>query len=166
MRATGETANLGIERGGEVVFVSQVETHESIRAFFPPGTVSPMHSSGIGKALLSLYSEERMDHFLRGRTLERFTEMTIVSPAALRAELNEIRTQGRAFDNEEKALGMRCVAAPILDANGEAVAGISISGPTQRMTGNRIARVGAMVQEAADEISRGLGAPAPAPAPR
>ena len=56
---TGETSNLGIERDGNVVFVAQVETHESIRAFFPPGTQAPMHASGIGKALLSMYSEKQ-----------------------------------------------------------------------------------------------------------
>jgi IclR family acetate operon transcriptional repressor len=53
MERTGETANLGIARDGHVLFVSQVETHASIRAFFPPGTLSPMHASGIGKALLA-----------------------------------------------------------------------------------------------------------------
>jgi IclR family acetate operon transcriptional repressor len=56
MERTGETANLGIARDGHVLFVSQVETHASIRAFFPPGTLSPMHASGIGKALLAQMS--------------------------------------------------------------------------------------------------------------
>jgi DNA-binding IclR family transcriptional regulator len=58
MERTGETANLGIARDGHVLFVSQVETHASIRAFFPPGTLSPMHASGIGKALLAQMSPE------------------------------------------------------------------------------------------------------------
>ena len=53
MEATGETSNLGIERQGNVMFINQVETHETIRAFFPPGTISPMHASGIGKALFA-----------------------------------------------------------------------------------------------------------------
>lgn len=65
MSQTGETSNLGIECNGNVLFVSQVETHESIRAFFPPGTRSPLHASGIGKALLSALDSDRLETFIR-----------------------------------------------------------------------------------------------------
>jgi IclR family acetate operon transcriptional repressor len=160
MQATGETANLGIERNGEVMFIGQVETQESIRAFFPPGTLSPMHASGIGKALLSLYSDQRLTQFLTARVLDRFTDKTIVSPAALRADLDLIRKRGWALDDEEKATGMRCVAAPVRNIYGEAIAGISVSGPTHRMPATGIDRIGALVHEAAAELSRGIGAPA------
>ena len=64
MASSGETSNLGIERDGDVLFVSQVETHESIRAFFPPGTRAPLHASGIGKALLSAFDDERLEELL------------------------------------------------------------------------------------------------------
>jgi len=158
MELTGETSNLGIETGLQVMFVSQVETHESIRAFFPPGTRAPMHASGIGKALLSRFSETRLAKLLAQTQLERFTPRTIVSATALHSDLALIRTRGYAFDDEEKALGMRCIAAPILDVHGEAVAGISISGPSQRLPDARIADIGAMVNKAATEVSRGLGA--------
>ena len=157
MEATGETSNLGIERDGDVMFVSQVETHESIRAFFPPGTLSPMHASGIGKALLSRYSPERIVKFLRNRQLERFTDRTFADAESLRKELEETRSRGYAIDDEEKAIGMRCVAAPILNFYGEAVAGISVSGPANRMTPDQIGRIGVLVYEAADRVSRGLG---------
>ena len=159
MESTGETSNLGIERGGHVMFVSQVETHESIRAFFPPGTLSPLHASGIGKALLSLYPDARLAEFLRGRVLERFTPRTLTDAAALGAELLQIRSRGYAVDDEEKAEGMRCVAAPIVNFYGEAVAGISVSGPTHRMPAHRLDDIGAMVRAAAAAVSRGLGAP-------
>ncbi|MCB1363543.1 MAG: IclR family transcriptional regulator [Rhodobacteraceae bacterium] len=162
MQATGETSNLGIERDGEVMFIGQVETHESIRAFFAPGTLSPMHASGIGKALLGCYSDGALDRFLRRATLDRFTAMTIVSPDALRADLALGRARGWALDDEEKATGMRCVAAAITDIYGEAVAGISVSGPTHRMERSRLERIGALVGGAAREISQGMGAPAPA----
>lgn len=158
-QATGETSNLGIERNGEVMFVSQIETHETIRAFFPPGTMSPMHASGIGKALLSCFSEPQLDRFLRDRTLEQFTRNTGVSQPALREDLRQIRERGWAFDDEEKTYGMRCVAAPILDIYGEAIAGISVSGPTHRMHESQIGRIGKLVREAALTVSRGLGAP-------
>ncbi|MEY8829995.1 HTH-type transcriptional regulator BhcR [Sedimentitalea sp. XS_ASV28] len=159
MQATGETSNLGIERQGEVMFVSQVETNESIRAFFPPGTLSPMHASGIGKALLSRLGEEQLARYFRTCRQDRFTDKTITTPDGLRAELAQIRAQGYSFDDEERTGGMRCVAAPILNLYGEAVAGISVSGPTNRMGLDRIAEIGELVRVAASTISRGLGAP-------
>ncbi|EDZ44848.1 transcriptional regulator, IclR family [Rhodobacterales bacterium Y4I] len=160
MEATGETSNLGIERGGDVMFVSQVETYESIRAFFPPGTTSPMHASGIGKALLSCFGEDQLTRFLRGRTLKEFTEKTLTSAEALREDLAQIRRRGWSFDDEEKAPGMRCVAAPVFGMQGEVLAGISVSGPTSRMPDTRISEIGALVRGAAEKLSYGLGAPA------
>ena len=159
MQATNETSNLGVERNGEVMFIGQVETNESIRAFFPPGTMSPMHASGIGKALLSCYSETRLDRFLRKQTLDQFTDKTVSSAATLKADLQLVRQRGWAFDDEEKTKGMRCVAAPIIDLYGEAVAGISVSGPTHRMPESAIETIGTLVRDAALTVSRGLGAP-------
>lgn len=158
MEETGETSNLGIERKGHVMFISQVETNESIRAFFPPGTISPMHASGIGKALLSTFSEDRVKRVLKSQDLRAFTERTITSQHALQEDLARARQRGWAFDNEEKTQGMRCVAAPILNLFGEAVAGISVSGPTYRMPIEAIDQIGAQVRSAADTVSRALGA--------
>lgn len=159
MQATGETSNLGVEWKGSVLFVSQVETHEVIRAFFPPGTVSPLHASGIGKALLAGWDAARLDSFLGTADLARFTVKTLTAPDRLRDDLGRSRAQGYAVDDEERTEGMRCVAAAIRDVHGEAVAGISVSGPTSRMSDMRIAEIGAAVRTAADEVSRRIGAP-------
>jgi IclR family transcriptional regulator, acetate operon repressor len=157
MEATGETANLGVEQGDMVLFVSQVETHESIRAFFPPGTRSPMHASGIGKALLAQFPEPRV-RAIAARGLPGFTDRTLTGAEALLADLAAIRARGYSVDDEEKNDGMRCVAAPIFNATGEAVAGISISGPAARVTPARLAALGAEVRRAADTLSGALGA--------
>jgi IclR family transcriptional regulator, acetate operon repressor len=157
MEATGETANLGVEQGDMVLFVSQVETHESIRAFFPPGTRSPMHASGIGKALLAQYPEPRI-RAIAARGLARFTDRTRTGAEALLADLAETAARGYAVDDEEKNDGMRCVAAPIFNATGEAIAGISISGPSARVTPSRIPAIGTEVRLAADRLSAALGA--------
>ncbi|SPH17492.1 Transcriptional repressor IclR [Defluviimonas aquaemixtae] len=162
METTGETSNLGIERNGDVLFVAQVETQESIRAFFPPGTISPMHASGIGKALLSRYDADQITAFLKRRALERFTDNTIVNSDALIEEMRRTRDRGYAFDDEEKATGMRCVAAPIINAWGTAIAGISVSGPTHRMSSDQIERIGHLVRDAAASVSQSIGAAAPA----
>ncbi|MEH6359283.1 MAG: HTH-type transcriptional regulator BhcR [Amylibacter sp.] len=159
MDQTGETANLGIEKTDMVMFVSQVETHETIRAFFPPGTQSPMHASGIGKALLAYYSTERITQLFKNNSLEKFTDNTITDTEKLRKEIKKIRKLGFAFDDEEKNLGMRCIAAPILNFFGEAVAGISVSGPTHRMSLDRIEIISKIVKQAATTLSYNQGAP-------
>jgi len=126
MQDTGETANLGVEQTDMVLFVSQVETHESIRAFFPPGTQAKMHASGIGKALLAYYAPERLNQWFLEQRLTKYTDATITDPDALRRELADIRASGLSFDNEEKNIGMRCIASPVFNGFGEPVAGLRI----------------------------------------
>ena len=118
MEITGETSNLGIEKSHMVVFISQVETHESIRAFFPPGTQGPMHASGIGKALLSTFTDRQLDQYFQTAEMSAFTPNTICSATDLMADIANIRLRGYAFDDEEKAIGMRCIAAPIVNYQG------------------------------------------------
>lgn len=157
MQTTGETANLGIERDGQVLFVSQVETHAAIRAFFPPGTLSPMHASGIGKALLAQMPPARVDEIVARHGLKRFTDTTLTDPTTLTADLTATRTRGYAIDAEEKNDGMRCIAAPIFDMHGEAVAGVSVSGPTSRLPENALPALGREVVHAAQKITEGIG---------
>lgn len=157
MEATGETANLGTEQGGMVLFLSQVETHESIRAFFPPGTLSQMHASGIGKALLAQMDAERFDSWFNAHPPIRFTQHTLLDRAELVDALSEIRRRGYSIDGEEKNLGMRCIAAPVFDVNREAIAGISVSGPTSRVETGAIERLSRAVIDAAHELTHAIG---------
>ena len=157
MEATGETANLGVEKGGMVLFVAQAETHENIRAFFPPGTLSPMHASGIGKALLAQMPAERFAAVVGRGPQERFTPATLAHLPDLEADLAEVRARGYAVDREEKSEGMRCIAAPVFDHTGGAVAGLSVSGPSSRMAQDREAGISAAVRRAAAELTSALG---------
>ncbi|MDJ0826136.1 MAG: IclR family transcriptional regulator [Rhodobacter sp.] len=166
MQDTGETANLGVESGAQVMFVSQVETHSTIRAFFPPGTLSPMHASGIGKALLAFWPDDRLQKWLRNQKLERFTGTTIMAAPALLAELRYIRSRGLAIDNEERTAGMRCVAAPVFNVFAEPVAGISVSGPVSRMDDANVARFGGLVRDAAVRLTEAVGGQNPVSAER
>jgi IclR family acetate operon transcriptional repressor len=158
MATTGETANLGIEREGEVLFVSQVETHSHIRAFFPPGSISQMHASGIGKALLAFMPDDRRAAILADHSLTRYTAQTLIDPAVLEHDLTTSRARGYSVDMDEKTDGMRCIAAPVFDAFGEAVAGISVSGPTSRINDHDIVRLGEDVMSAARQLSAAIGA--------
>lgn len=157
MKHTGETANLGILNGDAVLFVSQAETHETIRAFFPPGTRSPLHASGIGKALLAFGRDEVLRSYLDGSTLTRFTDKTLTTPEALTEDMARIRSRGFSFDDEERTRGMRCIAAPVFDLTGEAIAGVSVSGPTHRIGHEHVKTLGAVVAAAAAELSQAMG---------
>lgn len=157
MEATGETANLGIERDGKVLFLGQVETHATIRAFFPPGTASAMHSSGIGKALLSRMDDRRQRQVLAAGKLEQFTPHTLTDPDAMIADLHDTKARGYAIDAEERNIGMRCIASPVFNVYGEAVAGISVSGPTSRITPDRIEALARPVMDAAARLTTAIG---------
>ena len=157
MRETGETANLGIETRDEVLFLAQVETHEAIRAFFPPGTRAPMHSSGIGKALLAWYPPEKVRGILARRGQDKFTSLTLTSETALLRDLARTRERGFSIDDQERAEGMRCVAAPVFNEFGEPVAGLSVSGPAFRMGLSDATRIGGLVRAAADRVTEATG---------
>ena len=162
MAATGETVNLGIEDNGEVVFISQVESHDTLRAFFRAGSRGAIHASGVGKAILAELPEHRVRQIVGARPLVRFTGQTRTEPAVLMRELEESRRRGWALDDEERTVGMRCVAAPIFNEHGEVIAGVSISGPAVRVTVMKLDEFGPMVRRAADEITASIGGrPAP-----
>lgn len=158
MTETEETANLAVARDGSVIFVSQVECHNSIRAFFPPGTISPMHASGIGKALMAQMPPDLFDAHLYRAVLTEFTQHTITDTKALAREMERIRSEGFAIDDQEKNIGMRCIAAPVFDWNGEAVAGLSVSGPVSRIGDDQIPPLAEAVRRAAHDLSAALGA--------
>ena len=156
MSETGETANLAILDRGEVIFISQVETHEPIRAFFRPGTRGPGYASGIGKAIMAFLPEDRAAAALP-EELPKYTANTIAERTAFMAELVEIRRRGFSIDNEERTEGMRCIAAPIFNNYGEVIAGVSLSGPSVRVKPERDGELGALIRHAADEITRATG---------
>jgi len=161
METTGETVNLGIEDGGEVVFITQVESHSALRAFFRAGSRAPIHASGVGKTLLAEMPEARVREILYKRGLAKFTDRTLVAPADLFKELAATSRRGWGVDDEERNLGMRCVAAAIFNEYGEAIAGVSVSGPTVRITPERVLELGPQVKRAAEEITASIGGHAP-----
>jgi IclR family transcriptional regulator, acetate operon repressor len=157
VQTTGETANMAVANDGEVVFVSQVESHHPIRAFFRPGTRGKMHASGIGKALLAEYSRPSVEKIIKRQGLTKFTEKTLTSPDELFEDLAKSKARGWALDDEERTPGMRCLAAPIFNEYGEAVAGISISGPTLRLPDSILDDFGPEICRAAERITAAIG---------
>lgn len=157
MEESGETTNLAVESEGEAVFLAHVECHDMMRASSRPGSRVALYCSGVGKALLSAMSRDEVTKVLHDHGLRPITKTTVDTPEKMHAELDRIRHQGFSFDDEEHAPGVRCVAAPIFDESGRALAAVSLSGPTTRITDDRVPGLGAQVAEAARQITQTLG---------
>ncbi|WP_170422971.1 IclR family transcriptional regulator [Ruegeria arenilitoris] len=154
MQDSGETANLAVPDGAEVVFVGQVETPNPIRAFFPPGARTPMYASGTGKAILAALSEAALAKTLGAASPVAFTASTLTPGEGLQKDLAETRTRGWSHDSEERYEGMSCIGAAIFNDRGEPCAGISVSGPTARFGTDRAPELGELVLAAALEITQ------------
>lgn len=161
MEESGETVNLAVEDEGRAIYLAQVECRQLMRALAQPGARVPMHSSAVGKTLLAFVSEPRRAALLARMELERFTDRTIGGRRELDRDLAATRRRGYATDDEEHAVGLRCVAAPIFDEAREVVAAISLSGPAARVTDARFGKLGEMVRRFAASVTRDLGGQAP-----
>ncbi|MBM7367216.1 IclR family transcriptional regulator [Gordonia hydrophobica] len=129
---TRETVHLGVLDGQEVVYVAKIGGHRQASAPSRTGGRMPLHCTGIGKALLAHTDRARQLAVLSG-PLARRTPRTIVAPGILARQLDTIRENGVAFEYEESAPGIACVAAPILDVgDNSVVAAISVTGPITR----------------------------------
>ena len=157
MEQSGETTSLAVPDGGEAVFVEQVQCRELMRMSTKIGARAPLHASGVGKAMLAAMADAAVAAVLAKPGLVRHTANTIVDRERLAAELGITRERGYAIDDEEHADGMRCVAAPIWDDNGEPWAAISLAGPTSRITAGRIDELGRLVRTTAAAITAALG---------
>lgn len=155
--ATGETSNLVVPQGNDGVYIDQVTSPHLVRMFTEIGRRAPLYCTGAGKAILSGLSPDFVDEYLARVVLEPWTAHTRTSVAALRADLATARDRGYALDNEERELGVRCVASPIFDVTGRCLGAISISGPTTRVTPTSIERIGPEVRCAAEVCSEQLG---------
>ncbi|MFI5706445.1 IclR family transcriptional regulator [Kribbella sp. NPDC051620] len=133
---THETVHLAVREGFEVVYIAKIGGHRQAAAPSRVGGRLPLHCTAIGKALLAHASADVIDAYL-GRPLERRASRTITAPGLLRRQLSEAADHGVAFEYEESAVGLACVAAPILDTDSTAVAAISVTGPTPRFDPRR-----------------------------
>jgi DNA-binding IclR family transcriptional regulator len=151
-----ETVNLGVLDAGEVVVVSTIESPQSIRMTSKVGNRRYLHSTALGKVLLSGLPEKEMQRLIRIQGLPRLTPRTLVSRQSLSNELELVRKQGSALDNEENELDGRCLGAAIFDKPGRIVAALSISAPTFRMDMGRVKSLAGELRDACRDISRAL----------
>ncbi len=155
-----ETANLAVLDESEIVYIDQVESQNYIivKMFARVGNRGPVHCTASGKALLACLPEDRLEQVLSEITFKKYTHETITTPEALKKELERVRREGFALDWGEMEDYVRCIAAPVFNYEGKAVASIGISGPSNRITShymkNELAEV---VKEIAAKISARLG---------
>ena len=157
MDSTGETVNLAVENQGEAIYIAQIESLMTMRAIAKPGGRAAMHASGVGKALLACMNEEMVNRILMRHGMPKLTERTLVAPEMLKKQIADIRRKGYAVDDEENAIGLRCIAAAISDETGQPVGAISLSGPAVRLRKDMIADLGGAVKKTAERITIGLG---------
>jgi IclR family acetate operon transcriptional repressor len=157
MEEGGETANLYLEQDGEAICMAQVECRQMMRAIARPGGRVQMHCSGAGKAILGWLPDGELTRIIQKHGLRRVTDRTLDTPRRLRAALEQVRERGYAIDDEEHAVGLRCVAAPVFDEHGQPVAALSLSGPGARVTEQRLAELGTLTKRVANELSAELG---------
>lgn len=155
--ATTETVNLGVISGMDVLYLEVLESSHSFRLASQVGSRRPLHSTALGKAMLSFLNERERESAMSSLHLEKLGPHTITSIPRLKRELEKVRTQGFAVDDEEAGAGSRCVAAPIFDQSRNVAAAISVSGPTTRIDRKKILEVAKAVRDGARTISYNLG---------
>ncbi|MGE0876138.1 MAG: IclR family transcriptional regulator [Burkholderiales bacterium] len=129
----GETCNLTMLDGDEVVYLDRVDTASQLRVSLQPGSRVPLHCSASGKLLAALLPAAQRARLLEHATLAPFTAKTITTREALEAELARARRDRVGTDDEEYITGLACVAVPVLNANGRAIAAIAMQAPVARM---------------------------------
>lgn len=153
---TGETAYLAVLDGNQVLSLERCEGAHSRRSAAALGQSKPLYCTSQGKAILSAMDEAARNKALKGVTWDALTPLTLTDRRRLNAELKITAQRGYAIDDEEIALGVRCVGAPIVDAAGQVRGALSVAGPAFRLTLERLALIGPEVAEAARRVGAQL----------
>lgn len=153
----GETVNLAVRSGDKMVIIESLGAPTALRVDPPKGVPCPLHTSSLGKALLLDLDQAALRQLLGGRELAATSPRSITTVEDLCEDLAVSRRRGFTLDDEEGAEGVRCAGAPVRDHQGEIVAAVSVSGPTQRLAGERLAQAAGRIRQLALRISRGIG---------
>jgi len=155
----GETTNMTVRDGAEIVYVARNKTQQIISVNLQPGSRLPVHCTSMGKAQLIELSRQELYDLLGEGPYPKMGPNTITTLNALVAELDKVRRQGYAINDEELAAGLRAVAAPVWDCNDKIVAAVNISIPSARGSCQEMVdTLAPMVMNTARKISQSLGA--------
>lgn len=153
-----ESCNLAVERDMMVTYIEVVSSpNKTLMTTQRIGNIAPLHCTGVGKLFLTQYSPDELKRLITVKKLTAFTKYTITDVNVLKEELRRVHEAGYAFDNQECEAGARCIAAPVYDYSGRVVAGISVSGPTVRMSDEHVYAHLPFLLETAARISARMG---------
>lgn len=161
-RATGETCNLAVRDGDDAVNIDQALSTNPVKHLGWIGRRLPLHCSAAGKPLLAFAPRTDIERVL-ALPLVAYTPRTVTDPATMWHELERIRVDGVAVAIEEFEPELTAAGAPVRDHRGEVIATVTVSGPTFRLTPDRLASMAGMLRETADQLSASLGYRAPSP---
>lgn len=150
---TGETSNFVLINEHGLVFIDNVESVQNIRPLSRIGRQPQLHTTATGKVSLAFLPDKEVKQLLTKIDWKLPTPKTISSMEELKVELNKIRQQGYAVDDEECEIGARCIAVPIWDHSGKVIGALSISGPISRIAFKDVSRIASIVKEFADQAS-------------
>jgi DNA-binding IclR family transcriptional regulator len=159
-KRVNETVSVGALDDGEVLYVAIAHGQREFGIQSSPYARHPAHCTALGKALLAHLPEDKVGAIVAAHPLTPLTPRTLTDPAALQAELQRIKAQGYAVDDEERTPGVMCIAAPIRDHTGAVAAAVSVAGPAARLREAGLARLAEIVKAAAGSMSERQGAPA------
>ena len=155
---SGESACLAIEEEMEVIYIDVEDGVDGMLKIMQRiGKRAPLHATGVGKLFLTQYSQEKLQRLFKEKGLVSLTAHTLSTVEALTEEIQRIKAQGYALDDEECELGARCVAAPLYNYENKVVAAISITGPSLRISDEKLAQLKKLIVETAQAISLQLG---------
>lgn len=153
---TQETTHLVVSEGNRAIYIDKVEAPHGMTISSRIGQEAILHGTAVGKILLAYMPDEDSEKVLSAG-LPRYTQQTITDPDQMRQHLQWIRQYGFAVDDQEREIGLRCVAAPIFNARKQVIGAISISGTSPRVTRERLDEFSQTLKQSALEISRLLG---------
>jgi len=154
--AFGETINLGFRDGYNIFHLEKIDSKEILRVDSPIGSTAPIYCSALGKVIAAFMQKDELDSFLSNIELKPHGPNCITSVDKLKKELEKVKKQGFAIDNEELVSGLKCVAAPVFDHTGSVLYSISVSGPAMRLTKKRIVEIQEELKKICQELSREL----------
>jgi len=157
LEKTGETVYLAVENKGDVVYLEKAEGSAAVRYSANLGARLPLYCTGLGKAILAAYPDEKVREIITVSGMRSFTPKTITNLMDLQEDLAAIRLRGYAIDNQEVSEGIFCVAAPIFGVEGKPVAAISIASGSSMLQEGKLDKLGTLVARKALVISRKMG---------
>lgn len=150
----GETVHLAQLDHGQVLYIDKRNALQPIEMYSQAGKIGPAYCTGVGKAMLAFLDSNQRDDLIAQQSFHVFTDKTLATPQALRAELADIRANGYGFDREEHEPGIICVAMPILSATERVLGALSVTSSTQRTNLASLEAYVPLLRETAQNISR------------